>query len=115
MCVHWSAVGPPKRKTGGGRTTAKGTRPGEHQAARTAVRNPTVSATGVTASSRYTPPVPREMRESPRWLPVVMLAMLICGAIVIMLRYLVWTGSNVPTLIGLALILGGLWLATKWR
>jgi LPXTG-motif cell wall-anchored protein len=79
------------------------------------VRNPAASATGVPASSRYTPPVPRELRESPRWLPVVMLAMLIVGAVVIMLRYLVWTGSNLPTLIGLALILGGLWLATKWR
>ncbi len=44
-----------------------------------------------------------------------MIALLILGGLMIMARYLVFTDSNVPTLIGLACILGGLWTATKWR
>ncbi len=44
-----------------------------------------------------------------------MLVLLIGGGVMIMLRYLVFTDSNIPTLIGLAMILGGLYTATKWR
>ena len=44
-----------------------------------------------------------------------MLALLIIGGLLIMARYLVFTDSNIPTLLGLVCILGGLWTATKWR
>ncbi len=57
-------VAPPKRKSGG-RTTPKGTRPGHSE-----VGGPfhvEQNERGVTASSRYTPPVPTYMKESPRW------------------------------------------------
>ena len=67
-----------------------------------------------TSSSRYTPPTPAEVRHSRPWVPVLMLALLIAGALIIMVRYLVWR-DNVATIIGLALILGGLYTATKWR
>jgi len=89
--------------------TPTGTKPGERPVA--ARPGPPRVAT----SSRYTPPVPKELKESPPWLPVVMLALLVAGGVVIMLRYLVFTGSNWPTLVGLVCILGGLYLATKWR
>ncbi len=103
-------MAPPKRKTVGGRTTAKGTRPGDRP-----IVNPEESSSGVHASSRYTPPVPKEMRESPPWLPWLMVALLILGAVIIMARNLVFSGNNWLTLVGLACILGGLFTATKWR
>ena len=37
------------------------------------------------------------------------------GGLLIMARYLIFTDSNIPTLIGLGCILGGLYTATKWR
>ena len=44
-----------------------------------------------------------------------MLVLLIGGSLMIMARYLVFTGSNWPTFIGLTMILGGLYAATKWQ
>jgi hypothetical protein len=104
-------VAPPKRKTGG-RTTPKGTRPGERTAT-----TPSHSSGEhhPEASSRYTPPVPKAMRESPPWVPALMVTLLILGAVVIILRNLVFSGNNLLTLVGLGCILGGLFTATKWR
>jgi len=102
-------VAPPKRKTTG-RVTPKGTKPGD-------APRPTVStsASGVGASSRYTPPVPKEMKESPRWLPILMFILIGLGGIIILLRYLVWPDSNLPVLFGLGFLLAGLYTATKWH
>jgi len=69
----------------------------------------------VAPSSRYTPPTPISAKESPRWLPVLMLALFVIGALAIMARYLIFSDSNIPLLIGLACLLGGLFLATRWR
>jgi hypothetical protein len=44
-----------------------------------------------------------------------MVALLIGGGLMIMARYLVFTGSNAATFIGLGMILGGLFTATKWQ
>jgi len=90
--------------------TAKGTRPGDAPRASGAS-----AAGGVAASTRYTPPNPHELEESPRWVPILMAVLLGLGALVIMLRYLVWDDSNLPVLLGLALLLGGLFTATKWK
>lgn len=103
-------MAPPKRKTSGGRTTPKGTRPGEQRFV-----NPEENKAGVHSSSRYTPPVPPEMREPKRWVPWLMVALLVLGMVVIILRNLVFTGNNWLTLLGLGCILGGLYTATKWR
>lgn len=102
-------VAPPKRKTGG-RTTPKGTKPGERP-----IANPEENAEGVHASRRYTPPVPEEMKHSPPWIPWLMLGLLILGAVLIILRNMVFSGNNLLTLLGLGCILGGLFTATKWR
>jgi hypothetical protein len=102
-------MAPPKRKTGG-RTTPKGSRPGDRP-----VANPVESSSGVHSSSRYTPPVPKAMRESPPWVPVLMLVLLVLGGVIIMARNLVFDGNNWLTLVGLGCILGGLFTATKWR
>ncbi|MBA3605149.1 MAG: hypothetical protein H0W46_04095 [Acidimicrobiia bacterium] len=53
--------------------------------------------------------------ESPPWVPVLMLTLFVVGGLAIMSRYLIWDSSNIPMLIGLACILGGLYTATKWR
>ena len=110
-------MAPPKRKTGG-RTTPKGTRPGEgcrlashghaHEHAYDEGR-------AVEASSRYTPPVARSAIESPRWVPILMFVLLGLGALTILLRYIVWQDTNIPVLIGLGFLLGGLYTATKWH
>jgi hypothetical protein len=107
-------VAPPKRKTGGGRTTPKGTRPG--QPAERAV--PRVSEEGVAASSRYTPPVPKSAKQSPPWVPVLMFALLAVGGVIVLLYYLGWVPggrSNVWLVVGLGIMLGGLFTATRYR
>ena len=103
-------MAPPKRKTGGGRVTAKGTRPGDRTAS-----SPATDDHGVAASSRYTPKAQRRQLVPPNWIPVIMLVLLIGGGLLIMARYLIFTDSNWPTMVGLAAILGGLYTATKWQ
>ena len=61
-------MAPPKRKSGG-RITPKGTRPGQSAS----VAAPATSSS-VGQSSRYTPPIPKAVKESPRWVPVLMLS-----------------------------------------
>jgi len=126
--VHLPAVAPPKRKTGG-RVTPSGTRPGDRPvgstsaptktsasaAASGSARTTRATTGGVGASSRYTPPVPKSAQESPPWVPILMLALFVVGGLAIMARYLIWDSSNIPMLVGLACILGGLYTATKWR
>ena len=103
-------MAPPKRKTGGGRVTPKGTRPEDrHSSAHDTEPHK------VAASSRYTPKATKRQLVPPSWIPVIMLVLLIGGSLMIMARYLVFTGSNWPTFIGLGMILGGLYAATKWQ
>jgi hypothetical protein len=93
--------------------TPAGTRPGASAPATARAANERTAAVG--ASSRYTPPVPQSKKESPPWVPVLMLVLFAVGALAIMLRYLVFTDSNWPMIIGLVCLLGGLYTATKWR
>ena len=103
-------MAPPKRKTGGGRVTPKGTRPEDRQA-----QSDDQPHHAVAASSRYTPKATPRQLVPPHWIPIIMVALLVLGGLLIMGRYLIWTDSNLPTLIGLVCILGGLYTATKWR
>ena len=91
-----------RREPGTGRTTPKGTKPGEHP----------------DASSRYTPPVPTEYKVSPRWVPIMMFALLAIGSVLIIVNYLgVLPGgtNNTYLLVGLGLILASIITATQWR
>jgi hypothetical protein len=108
-------VAPPKRKTGG-RTTPAGTRPSDAPRASTSGAGSHGDA-AVThyESGRYTAPIPRSQKESPPWVPALMLGLLLLGALLIMLRYLVWDDTNVPMVLGMACLLGGLYTGTKWR
>ena len=71
------------------------------------------------ASTRYTPPIPRDQRVSPGWLPVVILAFIVLGVLVIFLHYvdvvLPGASSNWWLLAGLGCILGGIVTATQYR
>ena len=104
-------MAPPKRKTGG-RTTPTGTKPGERPATPAKAAR---AASHPGASSRYTPPIPASAKQSPPWVPVLMLVLFVAGALAIMLRYLVFDSSNWAMVVGLVCLLGGLFTATKWR
>ena len=123
-------MAPPKRKTGSGRVTPKGTKPGTLPTAgtpkvRSAPGDEHVGAHSghaptVAASSRYTPPVPTYEKESPRWWPVMMLSLFGVGGVMILLKYLGWVpgGQNASQwwiVGGLGFVLAGLFSSTKWR
>jgi hypothetical protein len=94
---------PPKRRVKGGRVTPKG---GQRPTSRP------------DPSSRYTPPVPKEYKVSPRWVPVLMFTLLGIGLAVIFVNYLgVLPGGtkNSYLLLGLGSILGGIMTATQYR
>ena len=70
------------------------------------------------ASGRYTPPIPREIRRSPRWYPWMLLGLLLFGVILIVLNYvnaLPSSPTNWYTLGGLICILTGALLSTRYR
>ena len=69
-------------------------------------------------SGRYTPPIPKEQKVSPRWVPVLMFGLLILGMLVIVCNYLeVLPGDakNQYLFVGLGLITAGFVTATKYR
>jgi hypothetical protein len=113
-------MAPPKRKAGG-RVTPKGTRPGASTAVPSATKDPIRSEGGpvraTQASSRYTPPVPKSMKVSPAWVPVLMFTLLGLGILVIVLNYLgvIWDTNNWLLLVGLGAILAGIVTATQWH
>lgn len=82
-----------------------------------------VTAKGSTAkgptSGRYTPPIPREYKVSPRWVPIVMFTLLAAGMLSIVCNYMnLLPGpdpSNWYLLGGLGLITAGFIVATRWR
>ena len=92
-----------KGKSAGGRTTAKVGRP------KTAEE-----------SGRYTAPIPKSVRQSPRWYGALILILLIGGVAVITLNYLASLpglahGSPWGLVIGLVMIFAGFLLATRYR
>ena len=121
-----------RRKAPGttGRVTPKGTTPnagrGKAAPGKGALgRDATTGAAGgsptgrvAPASGRYTPPVVRTQKVSPRWVPALMFALLGLGVLTIILNYLgVLPGSsdNRYLLAGLAAITGGFITATQYR
>jgi hypothetical protein len=108
-------MAPPKRKAGG-RVTPKAPKPG------TLPSSPAPAVTSRAGqqgpSSRYTPPVPKSVKVSPPWVPVLMFTLLIVGGLLIVLNYLELLPGAVTNwylLGGLGLILGGIFTATQYR
>ncbi len=71
------------------------------------------------ATGRYTPPVPRSEKVSPRWVPIVMFASLGLGMLVILANYVSLLPGDEPSnmylLAGLVLITIGFITATKFH
>ncbi|MBI4884604.1 MAG: cell division protein CrgA [Actinobacteria bacterium] len=110
-------MAPPKRKTTG-RVTPKGTgssRGPSPAHAGAMAKEAAHHESSVTQSSRYTPPTPKEFYESPRWIPILMFAFIGLGVVSILTRYLIFENTNSPVLVGLGLMMAGLFTATKWR
>jgi hypothetical protein len=69
-------------------------------------------------SGRYTPPIPREQKVSPLWVPVLMFTFLTVGVLVIILNYvnlLPGDANNGYLLLGLLLITAGFVTATNYH
>ena len=69
-------------------------------------------------SNRYTPPIPKEQKVSPRWVPVLMFTLLVLGMVVIVANYLeVLPGDakNTYLFLGLGFITAGFITATRYR
>jgi hypothetical protein len=96
----------PAKRRQGGRTTPRG--------------GPTRAPKSTTAnepSGRYTAPIPRDVKVSPIWVPIVMFAFLGIGTLTILLNYtgVVWDTSNWILLGGLGSILAGIITATQYH
>src|SRR3954451_5356975 len=70
------------------------------------------------ASGRYTPPIPREQKVSPWWVPALMFTFLGLGVVVIVLNYvglLPGATTNGYLLLGLGFITVGFITATNYH
>ena len=77
-----------------------------------------VTPKGGGATGRYTAPIPKQVRVSPRWVPILILSLLLLGVVMIIINYLgVLPGgaSNWYLLVGLGLIVGGFITATGYH
>lgn len=105
----------PKGSTGPGRAQRKGTSAG----GRTTVKSGRVGRyTTPEESGKYTPPVPRAVRKSPKWFGVLVLALLIAGVLLILLNYLSILPGSVSAwylVAGLVVIFLGFIMATRYR
>ncbi|HEX2064969.1 MAG TPA: cell division protein CrgA [Acidimicrobiales bacterium] len=93
--------GRPGGRSGTGRVTPKGS-----------------NRTTATSSGRYTPPVPKQQRVSPTWVPVLMFTLLVGGVLVVIANYLSLLpgeASNLYLFLGLGLITAGFITATRYR
>src|SRR5271166_6869957 len=112
-----------KGRSAEGRATAK---PGTEGAAKAA---PSKSSSGkgtsrvgrytpAEESGRYTPPIPKSVRRSPRWYGVTLLVLLLLGVLTILLNYLnvLPGGTRVWYLVGgLGMIFVGFLMATRYH
>ncbi len=67
---------------------------------------------------RYTPPVDRSVKVSPRWVGVLMVAFFVLGVLVVILNYvnaLPGGVNNLWLLVAIGFIFAGLLVATRYR
>lgn len=106
----------PKGQTGPGRAQRKGTSSGGRTTV--ASRSRIGRYTAPEQSGKYTPPVPRGVRKSPRWFGVAVLGLLVLGVLVILLNYLtVLPGATSAWYLvtGLVMIFAGFVMATRYH
>jgi Cell division protein CrgA len=106
----------PKGQSGPGRAQRKGASAGGRTTVSTKSR--VGRYTAPESSGKYTPPVPRTVRRSPRWFGVAVLSLLILGVLVILLNYLTVLPGAVSAwylVAGLVVIFVGFVMATRYR
>jgi hypothetical protein len=66
--------------------------------------------------SSYTPPAPPKPKPSPRWLPILGIALIGVGVTWVILTYIVaLPGGNVNLVLGFVLMAAGLLTLSQWR
>jgi hypothetical protein len=66
--------------------------------------------------SSYTPPKPAKPKPSPRWVPIVGLALIGVGVLQVILTYIIpMPGGNLNLIMGFVLMAGGLIALSQWR
>lgn len=67
--------------------------------------------------SSYTPPKPAKPKPSPRWVPILGLALIGVGLLEILLNYFIpgFPGGNLNLIVGFVLMAGGLVTLSQWR
>lgn len=106
----------PRGSSGPGRAQRKGTSAG----GRTTLKGgPRVGRyTPPEDSGRYTPPIPKDVRRSPRWYGPLVLALMVLGVLAILLNYLTVLPGSVSAWYlvgGLVAIFAGFLMATRYR
>ena len=97
-----------KAKTGPGKAQKKGrSAGGRTTSARTKVRN-----------DRYTPPIPKNAKTSPRWMGIGIIALFLIGVLVVILNYaglLPGGVNNLWLVAAIGAIFAGLIMATRYH
>jgi hypothetical protein len=97
-----------KAKSGPGKAQNKGRSTGRTTQARTKK----------TQSTRYTPPVSKGQRSSPRWMGISIIALFLLGVLIVILNYadlLPGGVNNLWLVAAIAAIFGGLIMATRYH
>lgn len=106
----------PKGQSGPGRAQRKGTSAGGRTTVATKSRIGRYTAPE--QSGKYTPPVPKTVRKSPRWFGGMVLALLVLGVLLILLNYMTVLPGSVSAwylVAGLVVIFLGFVMATRYR
>jgi hypothetical protein len=104
--------GPGKAQKKGGRVT-----PSAKSTARSSSKG-SASASGSVQSNRYTPPIDRSQKVSPKWFGVLIIAMFALGVLIVILNYaglLPGGVDNAWLIAAIAAIFVGLILATRYH
>ncbi len=90
-----------KGRSSSGRTTAAGK-----------------AAAGSVQSNRYTPPIPKNAKTSPKWMGILIIALFLLGVLVVILNYaglLPGGVNNLWLIAAIGAIFAGLLLATRYH
>ena len=100
---------------GPGRATKKGKGTGRV----TVVGKPgTEHAINAPVNERYTPPVSKAVKQSPKWMGYLIIALFLLGVVTIMLSYTGFLPGSINAvwlLVGILLLLAGLIVATRYH
>ena len=98
-----------KAKAGPGKAQKKG---------RSSGGRTTDPGTSSVQSNRYTPPIPKKAKTSPRWMGIVIIALFVLGVLIVILNYAgVLPGgvNNLWLVAAIGAIFVGLIMATRYR